>query len=105
MVSQDFGKAGIKIYSITGSKLGELTIADWKIERFADHRTKLSPGPMKNRFDYLVGDIIGRNNESSVILWKSVDAAGFLDRIKDNFPEDFDFFIWHPEIFNGEYHD
>jgi hypothetical protein len=27
----------------------------------------------------------------------------FLDKVIEQYPEDFEFFIWNPEIFNGEY--
>lgn len=27
----------------------------------------------------------------------------FLEKIKENYPEDFDFFLWHPEIFSGKW--
>ena len=27
----------------------------------------------------------------------------FLEKMKENYPEDFEFFLWHPKIFDGEY--
>lgn len=27
----------------------------------------------------------------------------FLDKVIEQYPEDFEFFVWNPEIFNGEY--
>jgi len=29
----------------------------------------------------------------------------FLSMLEKYYPEDLDFFIWHPEVFNGEYHE
>jgi hypothetical protein len=30
---------------------------------------------------------------------------GFLSMLEKHYPEDLEFFIWHPEVFNGEYHE
>ena len=27
----------------------------------------------------------------------------FLDKVIEQYPEDFEFFLWHPKIFDGEY--
>jgi hypothetical protein len=29
----------------------------------------------------------------------------FLSMLEKHYPEDLEFFIWHPEVFNGEYHE
>lgn len=29
----------------------------------------------------------------------------FLSILEEYYPEDLEFFIWHPEVFNGEYHE
>lgn len=29
----------------------------------------------------------------------------FLSILEEHHPEDLEFFIWHPEVFNGEYHE
>jgi len=33
---------------------------------------------------------------------RTFDKAAFLDAVKENYPEDFDFFIWNQDIFKGE---
>lgn len=39
---------------------------------------------------------------STKINMKTLDKAVFLDAVKENYPEDFDFFIWNKDIFKGE---
>ena len=39
---------------------------------------------------------------STKINMRTFDKAAFLDAVKENYPEDFDFFIWNQDIFNGE---
>lgn len=29
----------------------------------------------------------------------------FFSKLEEYYPEDLEFFIWHPEVFNGEYHE
>jgi hypothetical protein len=29
----------------------------------------------------------------------------FLSRLEEHHPQDLEFFIWHPEVFKGEYHE
>jgi len=43
----------------------------------------------------------GTPNDWGIYLTKE----GFLSRLEKYYPEDLEFFIWHPEIFNGEYHE
>lgn len=38
--------------------------------------------------------------------WGSYHARdNFLSTLEKYYPEDLEFFIWHPEVFNGEYHE
>ena len=39
---------------------------------------------------------------STKINIKTFDKVVFLDAVKENYPEDFDFFIWNQDIFKGE---
>ncbi len=35
----------------------------------------------------------------------AVNKERFINYVSENFPEDFEWLLWHPEVFNGEYHD
>jgi hypothetical protein len=44
--------------------------------------------------------IFNRANNS---FFEAKGRGEFLEKIKNQYPEDFDFFLWQPEIFNGKY--
>jgi hypothetical protein len=41
-------------------------------------------------------------NSSTKVNFRTFDKAVFLDAVKENYPEDFEFFIWNQDIFKGE---
>ena len=38
---------------------------------------------------------------STKVNFRTFDKAVFLDAVKENYPEDFEFFLWNPDILNG----
>lgn len=63
------------------------------------------------RFDdngYYIWSIDNLRGQYSVVIvstkvnFRTFDKAVFLDAVKENYPEDFEFFIWNQDIFKGE---
>lgn len=44
--------------------------------------------------------------DGTINNWGSYPTRdNFLSILEEYYPEDLEFFIWHPEVFNGEYHE
>ena len=57
-----------------------------------------------NKIEYWINDILKNGPINSMNL-KKVDDVMFFDYIKKNYKEDLDFFLFHPEIFEGKFYE
>lgn len=81
------------------------------------------PTHLDSIYKFFEGDLIWKlepNNSYGNNYMKRLSDAGdgtpmfdhlypendeFLSRLEEHHPQDLEFFIWHPEVFKGEYHE
>jgi len=89
-------KNSIVIMSGLGTFLGQEGKKDLDIISY-DWRGDISWSIWTSRADYSIFDKV------SYTFINVKVRQDFLEKVRDQYPEDFEFFIWHPEIFDGEY--
>ncbi len=83
-------------------------------ETYPDSIFRLLDGVILWRFEphdtYGIGDnfirVLEHSADGTPNDWGEYPTKDeFLSMLEKHYPEDLEFFIWHPEVFNGEYHE